>query len=149
MARRRGGEAEAAEFPAVRGWVNPLSMSEQASEFGVIGLTPAGRAIALRLAARGGRVSLWDDSFNVVEQFVLDHKDTRGGLVGYADLEDFFGSLAPSAAVVLFVRADGEAARAAQLAGPGRRLIDGGNGGADPDDATLGAIEARLFDTPG
>ncbi len=125
-------------------------MSEQASEFGVIGLTPAGQAIALRLAARGGRVSLWDNSFEVVERFALDHRDTRGGLVGNADMEDFFDSLSRGAPVVLFVPAGDEAAaRAARLADSGRRLIHGDSGPAGPDDAALQAIEARLFEAPG
>ncbi len=125
-------------------------MSEQASEFGVIGLTPAGEAIALRLAARGGRVSLWDSSFEVVERVALDHRDTRGGLVGYADMEDFFDSLTGGAPVVLFVPAGGPAAaRAARLASSGRCLINGYSGPAGPDDAALHALEARLFEAPG
>ncbi len=125
-------------------------MSEQTSEFGVIGLSAAGQAIALLLAARGGRVSLWDSSFEVVARFALDHRDTRGGLVGYADMEDFFDSLARGAPVVVFVPAGGEAAaRAARLAGSGRRLINGDSGPAGPDGAALQAIEARLFAAPG
>ncbi|MGD0578179.1 MAG: NAD(P)-binding domain-containing protein [Bryobacteraceae bacterium] len=124
-------------------------MSEQASEFGVIGLTVAGQAIALRLAARGCRVSLWDASFATVEQFALDHIDTRGGLLGYEDLEDFFDSLALPPRAVFFLPAYSEAvARAAQLAGSGVRLIDGGSATAAPGDAALDEIEARLLAAP-
>jgi 6-phosphogluconate dehydrogenase len=123
-------------------------MSEQASEFGVIGLTVAGRALALRLAARGSRVSLWDASFAAVEQFALAHIDTRGGLLGFADLEDFFDSLALPPRAACFLPADSEmACCAAQLAG-GTALVDGGSATAPPVDATLDKIEARLLVAP-
>jgi len=121
-------------------------MSEQASEFGVIGLTAAGQAIALPLAARGCRVSLWDASFAAVEQFALAHADTRGGLLGFENLEDFFDSLALPARAAFFLPAVSPArARAAQLAGSAVSLIDGGGGAAAPMDAALQQIEARLL----
>jgi 6-phosphogluconate dehydrogenase len=124
-------------------------MSEQASEFGVIGLTAAGQAIALRLAARGGRVSLWDASFATVEQFARAHVDTRGGLLGFADLDDFFDSLALPPRAAFFLPAGSPAvARAAQLAGSAAPLIDGGSATAPPLDALLQAIEARLLAPP-
>ena len=113
-------------------------MSEQASEFGVIGLTAAGRALALRLTPRGAR-----------EQFALAHIDTRGGLLGFADLEDFFDSLAVPLRAAFFVSNDSEAvARAVRLAGPGSALVDGGSATALPVDAALEEIEARLLAAP-
>ncbi len=124
-------------------------MSEQASEFGVIGLTAAGRALALRLTARGARVSLWDASFAEVEQFALAHIDTRGGLLGFADLEDFFDSLAVPLRAAFFVSNDSEAvARSVRLAGPGSALVDGGSATALPAEAALEEIEARLLAAP-
>ncbi len=124
-------------------------LSEQASEVGVIGLTAAGQAIALRLAARGCRVSLWDASFAAVEQFALAHVDTRGGLLGFEDLEDFFDSLAlPPRAAFFLPASSPAAARAAHLAGSATPLIDGGSATAAPADAALQEIEARLRAAP-
>ena len=124
-------------------------LSEQASEFGIIGLTAAGRTLALRLAGGGNRVSLWDPSFDAVEQFAREHMDTRGGLAGFEDLADFFDSLALPPRVACFLAADGDAARrAAQLAGAGAQLIDAGLSQTDGDDALCGEIEARLLALP-
>ena len=143
--RSHGAAIDRQQVAAVGGWVHPLPVSEQASEFGVIGLTVAGQAIALRLAARGCRVSLWDASFAEVERFAQAHVDTRGGLLGFADLEDFFDSLALPPRAAFFLSSDSEAvARAVQLAG-GTPLVDGGSATALPAEAALEEIEARLL----
>jgi len=109
-------------------------------------LDDAGRS---RLTARGARVSLWDAPFAEVEQFALAHIDTRGGLLGFADLEDFFDSLAVPLRAAFFVSNDSEAvARAVRLAGPGSALVDGGSATALPVDAAIEEIEARLLAAP-
>jgi len=77
------------------------SVSGQLSDAGIAGLCSAGRALALRLAAAGWRVSVWDASARVVEEFVASHDGTRGGLVGYADSEDFVESLNTPRRIVL------------------------------------------------
>lgn len=66
---------------------------EQLSDVGVVGLCSAGRALALRLAATGLRVALLDDSAAALEEFIAGNAATRGGLVGYANAEDFVESL--------------------------------------------------------
>ena len=121
-------------------------MSEQASEFGVIGLTSAGQELAVRLANRGFRVSIWDASFASIEQFTRDHMASRGGLVGFEDLADFFDSLALPPRVAMFLPKDSDAAeRAAQLAGPGVQFIDAGGATVPQADAVLDSIEAQLI----
>jgi 6-phosphogluconate dehydrogenase len=77
-------------------------MSGQLSDVGVAGLCYAGRILALRLAARGVRVSLLDSSVASVEEFVTQNAGTRGGLVGYTDREDFVESLHTPRRVVVF-----------------------------------------------
>jgi 6-phosphogluconate dehydrogenase len=76
--------------------------SGQLSDVGVAGLCSAGRILALRLAALGLRVSLWDASAGEVEEFVTSHAGTRGGLVGYTDRGDFVESLNAPRRIVVF-----------------------------------------------
>lgn len=127
-------------------------MSEQASEFGILGLTATARALALRLASRGWRVSLWDASFNALQQFLVEHMGTRGGQAGFESIDDFFDSLALPPRAACFLPADSEPARrAAVWAGAG--LISACNpsdGTAEPlagsvDEAVLAELEARLL----
>jgi 6-phosphogluconate dehydrogenase len=77
-------------------------MSAQLSDLGVAGLCSAGRILALRLAATGARVSLWNSSAARVEEFVAQNPGTRGGLVGYSDREDFVASLNTPRRIVMF-----------------------------------------------
>ena len=124
-------------------------LSEQASEFGVIGLTAAGQALALRLAERGNRVSLWDATFEAVEQFARTHMDTRGGIAGFEDLEDFFDSLAPPPRAACFLPPLSiPAGLAARLAGDGVHFIEGGGSTGAIVEADLDEIEASLIALP-
>ena len=77
-------------------------MSGQLSDIGVAGLCPAGRALALRLAAMGWRISVWDPSAGSAEAFVTSQGGTRGGLVGYADCQDFVESLQAPPRIAIF-----------------------------------------------
>ena len=77
-------------------------MSGQLSDVGVVGLCSVGRSFALRLAAMGLRVSLWDASPGSAEEFVERQDGTRGGLVGYADCEDFVESLNSPRRIIFF-----------------------------------------------
>jgi 6-phosphogluconate dehydrogenase len=85
-------------------------MSAQLSDVGVAGLCSAGRILALRLAATGARVSLWNSSAARVEDFVAQNAGTRGGLVGYSDREDFVASLNTPRRIVMFETAPRSAA---------------------------------------
>jgi 6-phosphogluconate dehydrogenase len=84
-----------------------MLISEQLSDVGVTGLCSAGRALALRLAAAGVRVSLLDDSPASVEEFVAQNAGTRGGLVGYANYSDFLESLNTPRRIVAFGTGNG------------------------------------------
>jgi 6-phosphogluconate dehydrogenase len=84
-----------------------MPISGQLSDAGVAGLCGAGRALALRLAAVGARVSLWDDSAASVEEFVAQNAATRGGLVGYTNREDFVESLNTPCRFVVFTSPTG------------------------------------------
>lgn len=77
-------------------------MSAQLSDVGIAGLCPAGRILALRLAATGARVSLWDSSAASVGEFVAQNAGTLGGLTGYSDREDFVDSLSTPRRMVMF-----------------------------------------------
>lgn len=81
-----------------------MPTSDQFSAVGVAGLCRAGRALALRLAADGLRVSLWDASFAELEEFVTANMAARGGLVGYANADDFFASLNTPRRIAVFER---------------------------------------------
>ncbi len=89
-------QAHSGQFPPVTGIPGRLS------DAGIAGPGSAGRALALRLAAAGLRVSLWDASAGAVEAFVTSYDSARGGLVGYADCEDFVESLNTPRRIVLF-----------------------------------------------
>jgi len=127
-------------------------MSEQASEFGILGLTGTAQALALRLAASGCRVSLWDFCFDALREFLVQHIGTRGGLVGFEDIEDFLESLALPARAACFLSTDSEPAiRAAAWIGAGMvpvRLPSNGSpeaGVEATDKALLASLEARLL----
>jgi|GEM_PF-2252195 len=81
-----------------------MPTSDQFSAVGVAGLCRAGRALALRLAADGLRVSLWDASFAELEEFVTANMAARGGLIGYANAGDFFASLNTPRRIAVFER---------------------------------------------
>lgn len=80
-----------------------------------MGLCTLARALALRLAARGLRVSLWDRSGQVMEDFVASNATTAGGLVGYADRDDFFESLNSPWRIVAFDMEAGTVARSLRV----------------------------------
>lgn len=88
---------------------------EQLSDVGVVGLCSAGRALALRLAARELRVSIWDASSAALEEFVAVNAGTRGGLVGYANGQDFFESLHAPRRAVAFQAGHGPLAASLRL----------------------------------
>jgi 6-phosphogluconate dehydrogenase len=85
-------------------------MSRQLSDLGVAGLCAAGRALALRLADLGLRVSLYDASSGIVEEFAARNAGARGGFVGYVNCEDFVDSLDSPRRIVVFETAPGPAA---------------------------------------
>ncbi len=84
-----------------------MPASGQRSDVGIAGLCAAGRDLALRLAARGLRISLWDFAPETTEEFVVAQQATRGGLVGYSDMEDFAESLGSPRRIVVFESAEG------------------------------------------
>ena len=96
-------------------------MAEYQSEYGVHGLTPLSRAVALRLAEAGQRVSLHDDDIAIVRDYVFANRATNGGLVGYADLHDFVASLVRPRVVVAGDESQRE--RLAELLEEGDRCI--------------------------
>jgi 6-phosphogluconate dehydrogenase len=86
-----------------------MQLPGQLSDVGIVGLCSVGRSFALRLAATGLRVSLWDASPGSAEEFVARQDGTRGGLVGYADREDFVESLNSPRRIMLFETGTGPA----------------------------------------
>ncbi len=86
-----------------------------------MGLCAVARALALRLAATGLRVSLWDSSAPAIEEFVVDNYRTLGGLVGFANRDDFFESLNSPWRIVAF---DTESANIARPLRVSDRLLE-------------------------
>lgn len=73
----------------------------------------------------GLRVSLWDVSAGSAEGFVAGQEGTRGGLVGYADCEDFAESLNTPRRIVVFEREAGPASFSLRpLLGDTDRLLE-------------------------
>ena len=88
-----------------------MPSSERLSDAGLMGLCAVARALALRLAATGLRVSLWDSSAPAIEEFVAGNYRTLGGLVGFANRDDFFESLNSPWRIVAFDTESGNVAR--------------------------------------
>jgi 6-phosphogluconate dehydrogenase len=102
-----------------------MTSSRKLSDLGVAGLCLAGRTLALRLAELGLRVSLWDISAGIVEEFVAHYAGSRGGLVGYVDCGDFVESLNAPRRIVVFETAAGPLAGALRaLLGDADRLLE-------------------------
>jgi 6-phosphogluconate dehydrogenase len=99
------------------------------SDFGLIGLAVMGQNLVLNVESRGFRVSVYNRTTSVTDEFVAAHPDKN--LVGAKSLEEFVQSLATPRKVMIMVKAGGPVDAVIEqlipLLAPGDIIIDGGN----------------------
>ncbi len=99
------------------------------SDFGLIGLAVMGQNLALNVESRGYRVSVYNRTAAVTDEFVARHPGRR--LVGAATLESFVASLARPRKIQLMVKAgaavDAVLGQLMPLLDADDIVIDGGN----------------------
>jgi len=107
------------------------------SDFGLIGLAVMGQNLVLNIESRGFRVSVYNRTGSVTEQFVADNAGKN--LYGASTLEDFVASIERPRKIMMLVQskaganpADRDAVDAVidslvPLLEPGDLIIDGGN----------------------
>ena len=80
-------------------------MPEPTSDIGLIGLAVMGQNLALNIADHGFGISVFNRTTSKMEDFVKDHPDTPGGMVGFPAIEEFVASLRPPRKIVILVQA--------------------------------------------
>ena len=101
----------------------------QPSDFGLIGLAVMGQNLVLNVESRGFRVSVYNRTTSVTEEFVAAHPGKN--LFGAKTLEEFVQSLARPRKVMIMVKAgkpvDAVIEQLIPLLEEGDIIIDGGN----------------------
>jgi len=105
-------------------------MTENKSDFGLIGLAVMGENLALNVESRGYRVAVFNRTTSKVDEFLAGRAEGKR-FVGCHSLEELVESLAPPRKVMLMIKA-GPAAdefidKLIPLLTPGDVIIDGGN----------------------
>jgi 6-phosphogluconate dehydrogenase len=104
-------------------------MDTPLSDYGLIGLAVMGQNLVLNVESRGFRVSVFNRTLAVTEDFVARHAGKR--IVGAPDLETFVAGLARPRKIQLMVKAgdaiDAMLAQLVPLLEPDDIVIDGGN----------------------
>jgi len=109
------------------------SGSSGQSRIGLVGLAVMGQNLALNIASKGFKISVWNRSPEKVDDTVqraklekLDHN-----LIGFKQLKDFINSLAVPRAVIILIQAgfpvDQTLEKLQELLQPGDLIVDGGN----------------------
>lgn len=108
-----------------------MSVTQEQSDIGLIGLAVMGQNLALNIADHGFRISVYNRTTSKMEEFVAEHPDTPGGLVGVAELGDFVRSLKKPRKIIIMVQAgagtDAVINGLIPLLDQGDIIIDGGN----------------------
>ena len=115
--------------------LSKLSPMENQSEFGIIGMGVMGRSLALNLAGKGVRLSIYNRHVAGIEervaQLIIENNPHFTNIQGFDHLEDFVGSLSAARKILLMIPAgeavDLQVAALLPLLNPGDVLIDGGN----------------------
>lgn len=104
---------------------------EGLSDIGLIGLAVMGQNLALNIADHGFKISVYNRTTSKMEEFVLKHPSTPGGLVGEATLEGFVQSLSRPRKIIILVQAGWATDKVIEglvpLLEEGDIIIDGGN----------------------
>ncbi|GJQ09199.1 hypothetical protein GpartN1_g5210.t1 [Galdieria partita] len=105
------------------------------ADIGLIGLAVMGQNLALNIAEKGFRVSVYNRSSSktddTIKRFQLEHSDFLGELEGFYSMESFVRSLKRPRKVVIMVKAgspvDATISTLEKYLEPGDLIIDGGN----------------------
>lgn len=120
------------------------------SDFGVIGLGVMGKSLALNLAGKGIKLSLYnryvkDKEENVAEKTIAAHPEFSNAK-GFEDIAAFVQSLATPRKILLMVNAgaavDAVIQELTSLLNPGDILIDGGNSFYKDTERRIGEMRA-------
>jgi 6-phosphogluconate dehydrogenase len=77
------------------------------SDIGLVGLAVMGQNLALNIADHGFKISVYNRTTSVTDEFVRNHPDTPGGVVGTKTLEEFVQSIRQPRKIILLVKAGG------------------------------------------
>jgi len=101
------------------------------SDIGLIGLGTMGSALALNIAEKGFKISVFNRTTSVVDRFITEAGPLAAQISGAKTLAEFVQSLTAPRAIILMVPAgdavDGQIAALAPLIGPDDLIIDAGN----------------------
>eukprot|EP00743_Colponemidia_sp_Colp-15_P001128 GILK01001240.1.p1 GENE.GILK01001240.1~~GILK01001240.1.p1 ORF type:complete len:493 (+),score=93.86 GILK01001240.1:49-1479(+) len=107
-------------------------MAEAKSVIGLVGLATMGQNLALNIAEKGFKISVWNRSSSKVDDTVQRAKDEGNlPLVGYHDMREFVQSIAKPRKIIILIKAgapvDEQIEHLTPLLDAGDLLIDGGN----------------------
>ena len=101
------------------------------SDIGLVGLAVMGQNLALNIADHGFKISVYNRTTSVTDEFVRNNPDTPGGVVGTKTLEGFVQSIRRPRKIILLVKAGGPTDAVIDSLVPllkdGDIVIDGGN----------------------
>jgi 6-phosphogluconate dehydrogenase len=101
------------------------------SDIGLVGLAVMGQNLALNIADHGSKISVYNRTTSVTDEFVRNNPDTPGGVVGTKTLEEFVQSIRRPRKIILLVKAGGPTDAVIDSLVPllkdGDIVIDGGN----------------------
>lgn len=101
------------------------------NQIGMVGLAVMGANLALNMASKGYRVSVWNYTNDLTEQFINGAAADKKNITGFFDLESFVNSLESPKKVFIMIRAgkpvDEMIDRLIPLLSEGDIIIDGGN----------------------
>ena len=101
------------------------------SDIGLVGLAVMGQNLALNVADHGFKISVYNRTTSVTDEFVRNNPDTPGGVVGSKTLKEFVQSIRRPRKIILLVKAGGPTDAVIDSLVPllesGDIVIDGGN----------------------
>ena len=101
------------------------------SDIGLVGLAVMGQNLALNIADHGFKISVYNRTTSVTDEFVRNDPDTPGGVVGIKTLEQFVQSIRRPRKIILLIKAgrptDAVIDSLVPLLEAGDIVIDGGN----------------------
>ena len=101
------------------------------SDIGLVGLAVMGQNLALNVADHGFKISVYNRTTSVTDEFVRNNPDTPGGVVGTKTLKEFVQSIRRPRKIILLVKAGGPTDAVIDSLVPlledGDIVIDGGN----------------------
>ena len=77
------------------------------SDIGLVGLAVMGQNLALNVADHGFKISVYNRTTSVTDEFVRNNPDTPGGVVGTKTLKEFVQSIRRPRKIILLVKAGG------------------------------------------